>query len=319
MVVAPVVAPEEAAISDDPAAPTLVYAHNLLLHKGPNFRVYVIWISGEMLRTRPHINPSFDDPESFVLEIQKGVIRANIGDLANFLNTSSPPGSPLKNISIEPDGENLKLHGTVHKVVPLPIELDGSLTPASGGRVRFHVNKLDVLKIPLKGLLGGFHVQIADLMKVKEMPGIEVVGNDIYFDTRKLLPPPHIHGQITSVRVRPPDLQVIYGDAPNDENELAKWHNFLRLRNGTVDFGKLTMRHVDLTMIDASKDPWFDLDLVNYQQQLVNGVTRMTAQAGMEIYMPDLDEKAPRKASQSVTLEWLKNRNTSLPPDVKVK
>jgi hypothetical protein len=41
-----------------------------------------------------------------------------------------------------------------------------------------------------------------------------------------------------------------------------------------LDFGKLTMRHVDLTMIDASQDPWFDLDLVNYQAQLVNGYTR---------------------------------------------
>ena len=64
---------------------------------------------------------------------------------------------------------------------------------------------------------------------------------------------------------------------------------------GTLDFGKLTMHHVDLTMIDASQDPWFDLDLVNYQAQLVNGYTRMTAQAGLEIFMPDLDEQTPKK------------------------
>jgi hypothetical protein len=76
---------------------------------------------------------------------------------------------------------------------------------------------------------------------------------------------------------------------------------------------------VDLTMIDASQDPWFDLDLVNYQAQLVNGYTRMTARAGLEIFMPDLDEKTPKNASQSITLEWLKNRNRSLPLDVPVK
>ena len=39
-------------------------------------------------------------------------------------------------------------------------------------------------------------------------------------------------------------------------------------------------------MIDASKDAWFDLDLVNYQAQVVNGYTRMTPQAGLEIFMP---------------------------------
>ena len=49
------------------------------------------------------------------------------------------------------------------------------------------------------------------------------------------------------------------------------------------------MRHVDLIMVDLSNDAWFDLDLANYQEQLVNGYTRMTPQAGLQIFMPDLD------------------------------
>ena len=90
--------------SADDVTPTLVYAHNLLLRKGPNFRIYIRWIRGQMVRTRRQVNPSFDDPESFVLQIQKGVIHANIGDISNYLNTSSPPNAPLKNISIQPEG-----------------------------------------------------------------------------------------------------------------------------------------------------------------------------------------------------------------------
>jgi hypothetical protein len=35
--------------------------------------------------------------------------------------------------------------------------------------------------------------------------------------------------------------------------------------------------------------------------------------------MPSLKAQAPRQAGQSVTLQWLKNRNTSLPPDVAKK
>jgi hypothetical protein len=305
--------------SVDDLAPTLVYAHNLLLRKGPNFRIYVRWIRGQMVRTRRQVNPSFDDPESFVLQIQKGVIHANIGDISNYLNTSSPPNAPLKNISIQPEGEQLKLHGTIHKVISLPIELIGALSPTPDGRVQFHITKLNVLKIPMKGFLGGFHVELSDLVHTSNIPGVQIVDNDIIFDTQKLLPPPHIHGALTSVRVEPPDIQVIYGNAGNDETRLSQWHNFLRLSGGTIDFGKLTMHHVDLTMIDASQDPWFDLDLVNYQAQLVNGYTRMTPQAGLEIFMPDLDEQSPKKASQSITLEWLKDRYRSLPLDVPVK
>ena len=306
-------------LSADDLAPTLVNAHNLLLRKGPNFRIYIRWIRGQMVRTHRQVNPSFDDPESFVLQIQKGVIHANIGDISNYMNASSPPNAPLKNISIQPEGDQLKLHGTVHKIVSLPIELLGTLSATPDGRVQFHVTKFDVLKIPLKGLLGGFHIELSDLVHASNIPGVQIVENDIIFDTQKLLPPPHVHGALTSVRVRPPDIEVIYGNASNDEMRLAQWHNFLRLSGGTLDFGKLTMHHVDLTMIDASQDPWFDLDLVNYQAQFVNGYTRMTAQAGLEIFMPDLDEKTPKNASQSITLEWLKDRNRSLPLDVPVK
>ena len=40
--------------------------------------------AGQMIRSRPHVNPTFDDPESFSLDIKSGVIRANIGDIGNL-------------------------------------------------------------------------------------------------------------------------------------------------------------------------------------------------------------------------------------------
>ena len=96
---------------------------------------------------------------------------------------------------------------------------------------------------------------------------------------------------------------------------VEQWRNFLRLNNGTIDFGKLTMHHVDLIMIDLSKDAWFDLDLNNYQNQLVNGYTRMTPEAGLQIFMPDLDDLPINHGTQSISMEWLKHRN--LPPSAR--
>ena len=72
------------------------------------------------------------------------------------------------------------------------------------------------------------------------------------------------------------------------------------------------MHHVDLVMIDISNKPWFDLDLTNYQKQLVNGYTRMTPEAGLQIFMPDLSTLPQNKATQHISIEWMKNR--SLPP-----
>src|SRR5579875_720525 len=297
-------------------APTTVYAHNILLRKGPHFRLYIRWIDGQLLRTRPKVDPSFDDPDSFLLIIKEGIAAAHLQDLAEFLNAGTSGSPPLKSVSLQVSGSELSIHGTLHRIVPLPVQLTGELAPLPDGRVRFRVSSYSVLKIPMKGLMGVFDLKLSELAS-SNLRGVQISGNDILFDTEKLLPPPHIHGQITSIRVSPQELTVIYGDSPDDENGLSQWHNFLRFRGGSLNFGKLTMDNADITMIDAVNEPWFDLDLVNYQAQLVNGYTRMTANAGLEIYMPDLDEmKTKPTANQDITVEWLKDRHSTLPADV---
>jgi hypothetical protein len=303
------------ATASSDSAPTNVYAHNLMLRKGPGFRVYVRWLRGQMIRAHRNVNPSFDEPDSFVLDVKTGVIHTNVGDLTNFLN-DEVANSPLRNITLSGDGDQIKLHGTLHKIIPLPIEMIATIGVAPANRIQIHVTKLSLLKIPFKALLGGFHITIHSLFHPGDIPGIEVSGNDIFLDTQKLLPPPHIRGQLTSVRIVNPDFEEIYGDAKEDVTRVAQWRNFLQLRDGTIDFGKLTMRHVDLIMVDLSNDAWFDLDLAHYQEQLVNGYTRMTPEAGLQIFMPDVDEVPHNKANQNISMEWLKNRNASPPPDV---
>jgi hypothetical protein len=296
-------------------SPTNVYAHNLMLRKGASgFRIYVRWLRGQMVRAARNINPSFDEPDSFVLEVKNGVIRTNVGDLAKFLN-DGVKNSSFRDIALSGDGDQIKLRGTLHKIVPLPVEMIATIGVAPDNRIQIHVTKLNLLKIPFKGLLGAFHVTISSLFDPGTIPGIEVAGNDIFLDTQKVLPPPHIHGDLTSVRVINPDVEEIYGNAKEDVERVTEWRNFLQLREGTIDFGKLTMRHVDLIMVDLSDDAWFDLDLAHYQEQLVNGYTRMTPEAGLQIFMPDLDKIPPNKSNQNISLEWLKHRNAPPPPE----
>jgi len=312
-----------AVISNDSAdtrasakAPTDIYAHNLMLRKGATgFRVYVRWLRGQMARTSRDVNPSFDEPESFFIDVKTGVIHTNVGDLANFLNEGISD-SPLKNIKLAGDGDQLKITGTLHKVIPLPIEVISTLGVAPDNRMQIHVTKINVLKIPFKKLLGGFNVTVASLFRSTNLPGVEVKDNDIFLDTGKAVPPPHIRGQLTSVKIINPDFQQIYGNAQQDVTRTEQWRNYLQLKGGTIDFGKLTMRHVDLMMVDLSDNAWFDLDLTNYQDQLVNGYTRMTPEAGLQIFMPSLDQIPADKKNHSISMEWLKHRNMPPPADI---
>jgi len=298
------------------SGPTKVFAHNLVLRKGPSLRIYVRWLRGEMIPARKNVTPSFDDPESFYLDIQTGVVRVNIGDLTHYLNAGGLGSSPLKNVNISGNGSQINLTGTLHKIIPLPISLSAQIAARPDGLIQLHVTKIDVLKIPFKALLGGFHVTVADLFHPKDIPGVEVSGNDITVDTQHALPPPHIRGQLTTVHVVNPDLEEIYGNATGDVERTEQWRNFLRLSGGAIDFGKLTMNPVDLIMIDISNSYWFDLDLAHYQNQLVNGYTRMTPQAGLQIFMPDVSKLPPSSNNQNIGIEWMRNRSIPVPQSV---
>jgi hypothetical protein len=194
--------------------------------------------------------------------------------------------------------------------------LVGTIAVAPANRIQLHVTRLSVLKMPVKALLGEFHLSLSSLFSPGNISGIEVSGNDIFFDPVKLLPPPHIRGELTGVRIVNPDVEETYGNAQEDVTRVAQWRNFLQLRGGTIDFGKLTMHHVDLIMVDLSNDAWFDLDLTHYQEQLVNGYTRMTPEAGLQIFMPDLDTIPKTMQNQNISMEWLKNRNVAPPADI---
>ena len=297
---------------------TTVYAHNLELRKGPDFRVYVRWLRGEMVPTSASRVPSLDDEESFVFHIDRGLIHANLGDIENYLNSNMDPKSPMKSIKLTGDGQQVKLSGTMHKLlIPLPVEVVGTLAPAPNGRIHLQVTKINVLKVPVKALLGGLKVEIKDVVGATPVTGIEVKDNDIFLDTTKLLPPPHIRGQISSIAIKRPDVAVTYGSTDlDDEAQLAQWHNFLRLRGGSIAFGKLMMQKADLTLIDATDDSWFDLDLANYRTQMVKGYSRMTPANGVELFMPDVGKGMP---PGSVSLETLKDRNKPLPDPQKMK
>ncbi len=316
------VAPEivaPAATSRHPASLTTVWAHNIRLRKGPVFRIYINWMRGQMLPTSSTLVPSLDEANSFQLFIEKGVIHVNLADFGKYLNSTSPATFPLKNIKVSAAGSQVRLSGILHKLLlPLPVELLCDVAPASEGRTVLHVTKIDVLKLPVKAMLGGMHITVNDVIGKDPIRGIEVAGNDLFFDTTTLLPPPHISGQLTSTTVASPDLVLIFGNSRDDQAHLDQWHNFLRLTGGTVNFGNLTMHPADLTLVDASKDFWFDLDLVHYQTQLLQGFSRITPQSGLEMFMPSLDERHRTKPSPSLDVDWLRNRKEALPSDVPV-
>src|SRR5690348_4565800 len=255
---------------------TQVYMHNVMLSENAGLMLRVRWLRGEMMPARSGQVPSFDDPSSFILDIQAGVVGISFADLNHALNAGMLNGGQLTDVTVSPvSRQQIKITGTLHKGVPLPIEISGDLTAAPDGRILLRVKKLHVLKLPLKGLLDAFHARAGDLVDPKGAPGVEVSGDNIYFDPEQILPPPRKRGKLTDVHIsRFGDIVEIYGEARPEVRQVREWRNFIDLQGGVLGFGKLTMQHVDLVMIDISNDEWFHFDLPHYQEQLVYGYTR---------------------------------------------
>ncbi len=292
--------------------------HNVVLSEPPGLNLRVRWLRGQMLPTRLGTIPSFDEPNSFVLVVQDGIVALKLSDVAMVLNAGALQGSSLAKVSLGAQGKQLKLNGTLHKGVPLPVEMISDVSSTPTGQIHLHVARLRLLKLPVTGLLKSFHLQAGDLFHPKPASGIQVAGDDIYFTPELILPAPHIRGRLTDVHLddKGVDLVSVFGIAQADIKKFTQWRNFIRLLGGTLNFGKLTMNDTDLVLIDDSRDEWFNFDLSHYQEQLVNGRIRMTAQSGLRIFMPDIDKIPPNAANRAISLQWMKNRNLPPPPDL---
>ena len=149
------------------------------------------------------------------------------------------------------------------------------------------------------------------------MDGIQVVGDDIDIDTNRLVPQPHVNGFLTEVRLwKSGELMEYYGQPREDAVQVKQWRNFLRMRGGTISFGKLTMHNSDLLLVDTSQSDWLNFDADRYQEQLVNGETHITPSAGLQIFIPDINKIPASKRNQEISLQWMKNRNLTPPADI---
>jgi hypothetical protein len=295
-----------------PAEETEILAHDVILREGPDLQLKVRWMRGTLARAHPGVTPSLDDPRSFTIAIQDGVVAASLPDLAGLLNSSFLQGTSLKAVKLRQQGKQLKLQGTFHKGVELPVEIlaDVAASP-DRNHIRVHIAKLKVLEIPIKGLLDTLHISPAEVFDPKKTKGIEMHGDDLDISASEILPPPRTTGPLSDVHLSPTgDLVEIYGSARGEVQRFKQWRNFIRLRGGDIALGKLTMNHADILVVDTSQSDWFNFDFSRYAEQIVNGQVRLTPDAGLQIFAPDINKLPKTAANQHIRAEWMRNRNT---------
>jgi hypothetical protein len=147
-----------------------------------------------------------------------------------------------------------------------------------------------------KGLLDALGIKLANVAQPNHQPSFVIRGDDVFVSVMRLFPPPHIAGKLSSVRIEGDQLVQVFGkpDAPFKPIPVPS-DRFIYFRGGTVAFGKLTMKDVDLELTDKDETRIFDFSLDHYHQQLEAGYSKSLPNLGLVVYTADYSRISVKK------------------------
>jgi hypothetical protein len=276
-----------------------VQMRNVVYRFTDQVSVQIRRLRGEVVPLKGDI-PLFDDKNSFRLKIASAEIAMTAASLSNVLNSYvfASSDAPLKSVSVQIENGRLKIKGKLHSKGDIPFESEGGLSASPDGKIRLHTEKVKALHLPAKGLMDLLGVKVADLIKTGKVEGVEVEQDDLLLDPAKVLPPPHIAGRVTAVRLERDAIVQVFGQASAAGDMHVPFANYMAYRGNQLRFGKLTMTDTDMIIIDMDPGDPFDFYLDHYKEQLVAGYTKETPSFGLRVYMPDYNKLPRAKTSQ---------------------
>jgi hypothetical protein len=260
----------------------------------PSVVLEVRSLRGALVSTHEGDPPWFDDQSSFLVEIDDGEIAVTPASMSALMNqyVFAYPNAPVKDVEIEIAGNHLRQTSTLKKKIPVRATIEGDLSVTPDGKLRLHPTSIKAGKLPVKGLLDLFDVELSEMLKTDKSRGVSVVENDLLLDPERLLPPPRIRGKVTGVRLENDHIVQIFGNGKGEslKPSIPDAAHYMYYKGGELSFGKLTMHGADLQIIDKdSKDP-FQFYFAQYKKQLVAGTSHTLNDGGLVVYMPDADQ-----------------------------
>jgi len=276
------------------AAPGVqVDMRNVDLHMTSDVTLRVRSLRGRFVPTRAGSVANLDDSDSYMVAVETGetaIAEASLNALMNehVFGHGKPP---IKNLEIAVEDGVLKQKGKLDKKIDIPFNVKGAVEATPDGKIRIHAKSIKSLGLPVKGLMKVLGLEMDDMLKVEPGHGLTVDDNDFIIDPQTMLPPPHLQGRVTAVRIEGNEVVQVFGDGPpagtaarNGARNHIYWHG------GSLRFGKLTMRDTDLELIDQDQDDPFDFSVARYNDMLVAGYSKNTPRLGLKTYMPDYDD-----------------------------
>ena len=271
---------------------------NVDLHITPQIDLHIRHLRGRFIAAGTRPAPYLDDPRSYTVAVDTGEVAVDLPSLNAIVTRALERGrSNVRRVEISiDDNGQLRQKGVVKKGIGVPFDMKASVGVTTDGLIRIHAESMKGFGVPINPLLKVLRVHTDDLIRIDPGHGIRVEGNDLLLDISQLLPPPGFHGTLTSVRVERGALVQVFGSgAVRALSPAATAKNHIYWRGGQLSFGKLTMTETDLELVDEDPRDPFDFSVDRWNEQLVAGYSKTTADRGLRAHMPDFNDLRARR------------------------
>jgi hypothetical protein len=274
---------------------------NVVLHLGHGVVLDVRELDGRLVSRKPGEAPVFDDIESYMMVITRATVSMTPESLTSLMNDYifADSHAPITRSRVAIDNNQLRLTGTLRKGVDIPFTAVATVGLSSDGWIRIHPTSLNAAKIIPRRLLDFFGLDLERVLKSQPEPGVRIEQDDLLLNPERLLPPPQVRGHLVRVWIEAGRLFQRFDSGervPHATPPDPRAPNYMYYYGGTLRFGKLTMVDTDLQLIDAEPRNPFDFSPQRYNEQLVAGYSKNTANHGLMVFMPDLSAVAAATA-----------------------
>jgi hypothetical protein len=275
-----------------PNSPVQIVMKNVMNHFNDQVAVHIVQLQGSLTPVKSGGSIVLDDLNSFTVNLTSAEIAIACDSLANLLNQNvfSSSSAPIKDIMIASKNNQLNITGKLRRKGDLPFEAVGTLSLDPDGRIRLHADHLKAAHFPLKGLMDLLGLDVAEMINTKKIPSISAEKDDLLIDPEAVLPPPHIHGKLASIRIQGDEVVEVFG-APASSSFTAKQSgNFIAYRGGALHLANYSVENTDVILIDLDPSDPLDFSIAHYKEQLAAGYIKTTPEFGLRIYARDYNK-----------------------------
>lgn len=265
-----------------------VEAVNVLFRYSPDLAVLIVRLRGKLAPTAGHSIATFNDPTSFKIAIEAAEIRLSTEQLAALMNARivASPKAQVKNVRISVSGNQLLIDGTMKKGIHVPFHAIAEVGTTTDNRIRIDMRKVNVGRLPLKGLLDVLGLSTEDLVSQKGLKGMSIEGDSFLIDPETVFPAPKIEARLAGARVVNNGIALAFGTG-TPRLTTGERGNYIALRGGRIGYGREEMIDSKLTMIDSTPTDPFEFYLGQYWRQMVAGQIKVTPDKALRIRVPD--------------------------------